>query len=166
MGSANTHQESNGMGDAHLIEQDTSTPTGRINKFLLGGLHAMQIVLAVCVGLIVLAGAICLACLLWREGTPTTLAKFTSSFQDVLSALLLLVVGVELAVLLILHRPESVVEIMFFVITRKVLIKTDSVYELVAAVLAIAGLFAIQKFLMSDGGQALRRERGRAGGDG
>ena len=65
-----------------------------------------------------------------------------------LSGLLLLIVGVEVALVLILRRPENLLEIMFFVIARKVLIKTEHVYELLIAVVAIGALFAIRKYLM------------------
>ena len=71
-------------------------------------------------------------------------------FENILSALLLLVVGVELAIMLCLRRPESLIEIMFFVIARKVLIKTHHVYELIIAVAAMGALFAIDKYLVTE----------------
>ena len=67
--------------------------------------------------------------------------------EQILSDILLLVVGVELAIMLIRRTPESLVEVMFFVIARKVLIKTDHIYELLIGVVALAGLFAIRKYL-------------------
>ena len=68
-------------------------------------------------------------------------------FEDVLSEILLLVVGIELAILLVRRTPESLVEVMFFVIARKTLIKTGTFYELLIGVVALAGLFAIRKYL-------------------
>jgi hypothetical protein len=68
-------------------------------------------------------------------------------FEEVLSSILLLVVGVELAILLVRRTPESLVEVMFFVIARKMLIKTDTFYQLLIGVVALAGLFAIRKYL-------------------
>ena len=70
-----------------------------------------------------------------------------SVFEDVLSEILLLVVGIELAILLVRRTPESLVEVMFFVIARKTLIKTDTFYELLIGVVALAGLFAVRKYL-------------------
>ena len=70
-----------------------------------------------------------------------------SVFEDVLSEILLLVVGIELAILLVRRTPESLVEVMFFVIARKTLIKTGPFYELLIGVAALGGLFAIRKFL-------------------
>lgn len=69
------------------------------------------------------------------------------AFEDVLSDILLLVVGVELAIMLVRRTPESLIEVMFFVIARKTLIKTDQFYELLIGVAALAGLFAIRKYL-------------------
>ena len=67
--------------------------------------------------------------------------------EEILADILLLVVGIELAIMLIRRTPESLVEVMFFVIARKMLIKTDHIYELLLGVIAIAGLFAIRKYL-------------------
>lgn len=69
------------------------------------------------------------------------------SFEELLSDVLLLVVGIELAIMLIRRTPESLVEVMFFVIARKMLIKTDHVVELLIGVAALGGLFAIRKYL-------------------
>ncbi|MCG8419485.1 MAG: hypothetical protein MJE77_16260 [Proteobacteria bacterium] len=70
-----------------------------------------------------------------------------AGFEELLSDILLLVVGIELAIMLVRRTPESLVEVMFFVIARKMLIKTGNVYELIVGVAALAGLFAIRKYL-------------------
>ena len=77
-----------------------------------------------------------------------------------LGYILLLVIGLELALMLIRHTPGSVIEVMFFAIARKVLIYTTETYEFLIGVVALAGLFAIRRFLfvpkMSDiGGTTL-----------
>jgi hypothetical protein len=68
-------------------------------------------------------------------------------FEDLLSDILLLVVGIELAIMLVRRTPESLVEVMFFVVARKMLIKTGTITELLIGVVALAGLFAIRKYL-------------------
>jgi len=68
-------------------------------------------------------------------------------FESILSEILLLVVGIELAILLVRRTPESLIEVMFFVIARKMLIKTGAFYELLIGVAALAGLFAVRKYL-------------------
>lgn len=126
---------------------------------MLAVVHWLTLALALCVTIIVIAGGACLFRLVPSEGIPDTLADFYPMFEAALSALLLLVVGLELVVMLVLRRPESLVEIMFFVIARKVLIKTDHVYELLIAVVAIAALFAVKKYLMADGGAVFKPRR-------
>jgi hypothetical protein len=83
-----------------------------------------------------------------------------NNFRDMLGYVLLLVIGLELALMLIRHTPGSVIEVMFFAIARKVLIYTTETYEFLIGVVALAGLFAIRRFLfvpkMSDiGGTTL-----------
>ena len=45
------------------------------------------------------------------------------------------------------RSPESLVEVMFFVVARKMLIQSHAVWELLIGVGAIAGLFAVRKYL-------------------
>jgi len=77
-------------------------------------------------------------------------------FENVLSEILLLVVGIELAILLVRRTPESLIEVMFFVIARKMLIKTGAFYELLIGVVALAGLFAIRKYLATKKDRSLK----------
>ena len=68
-------------------------------------------------------------------------------FEDILSDVLLLVVGIELAIMLIRRTPESLIEAMFFVVARNMLIKTETFTDLLIGVVALGGLFAIRLFL-------------------
>ena len=124
-------------------------------------LHWLEVILAFCAVGVVLFGMIHLVKLFVETGFPSGLSEFSHSFEDILSALLLLVVGVELAIMLCLRRPESLIEIMFFVIARKVLIKTEHVHDLLIAVAAMGALFAIDKYLVAEkliGGDKLDRK--------
>jgi hypothetical protein len=76
-----------------------------------------------------------------KEGLHQTL-------EGILSDILLLVVGIELVIMLVRRTPESLVEVIFFVIARKMLIKTDAFYEILIGVVALAGLFAVRKYLV------------------
>jgi len=70
-------------------------------------------------------------------------------FENILSEILLLVVGIELAIMLVRRTPESLIEVMFFVIARKMLIKTGAFYELLIGVVALAGLLPSASFSRS-----------------
>ena len=110
-------------------------------------LHWMEIVVAALAVVIVVMGTLSVIMNvggLWGDlqenGVHTV-------FEEVLSEILLLIVGIELAILLVRRTPESLIEVMFFVIARKMLIKTGAFYELLIGVAALGALFAIRKFL-------------------
>ncbi len=69
--------------------------------------------------------------------------------EDFISDILLLVIGLELAIVLIRHTPESVLQVMIFAVARKTLIYTDDAYEIALGVIALGGLYAIRKYLCS-----------------
>jgi tetratricopeptide (TPR) repeat protein len=72
---------------------------------------------------------------------------FHEVFEGRLSDLLLLAVAVELAIMLLVRTPRSVINVLFFVVARKMLIKAHSFTDLLFGVLALAGLFATRKYL-------------------
>lgn len=72
--------------------------------------------------------------------------------NDILGQILMLVIGVELVAMLSLHKPGAVIEVLFYAIARKLLLipKDSSMLDLVLGVIAIAGIFAIKKYLAKD----------------
>ena len=72
--------------------------------------------------------------------------------NDILGQISMLVIGVELVAMLSLHRPLAVIEVLLYAIARKLLLipKTSSMLDLVLGVVAIAGIFAIKKFLINE----------------
>ncbi|MGO5065290.1 hypothetical protein ACFLKB_10275 [Clostridium sp. FAM 1755] len=71
-------------------------------------------------------------------------------FQKFLSHLLLLVIALELALMLVKHTPNSVVEVMLYAIARKMLVYGSSALEIFLGVLSLAGIFFIKKYLFSE----------------
>ena len=84
--------------------------------------------------------------------------------NDFLAQILLLVIGVELVIMLCLHLPETLLEVLLYAIARKLLLvpKTAGVADLLLGVLAIAGIFFIKKYLMPKKGESLNKEEERA----
>lgn len=84
--------------------------------------------------------------------------------NDFLAQILLLVIGVELVIMLCLHLPETLLEVLLYAIARKLLLvpKTAGVADLLLGVLAIAGIFFIKKYLMPKKGETLNKEEERA----
>lgn len=118
--------------------------TGRFSLIL----RYFEVCLAVVSVMFVVLGAIHLL-----RGIPQSYALIGSdgiqkTLEALLSDILLLVVGIELAILLVSRTPEGLVEVMFFVIARKMLLKTEAFYDLLIGIVALACLFAIRKYLV------------------
>jgi len=61
---------------------------------------------------------------------------------------LLLVVGAELIQMLVQHTPGSIIEVLLYAIARKILVGSDNITDYVLGIVSIAGIFAINKFLI------------------
>lgn len=72
-----------------------------------------------------------------------------SQLNDILAQILLLVIAVELVVMLSLHIPGAIIEVLLYAIARKMLLlpKSGGMAEILLGVVAIAGIFAIRKYL-------------------
>lgn len=67
-------------------------------------------------------------------------------FQDFLSHVLLMVIGLEFVAMLINHEEYQIIYIMIMVVARKMLIYGDNTRDLFIGVLAIAVLFIVRKY--------------------
>lgn len=77
----------------------------------------------------------------------TPLESFTL-FQEFLGDILILVIGIEFIVLLINYNLSSLIEVLLFAIARKVLISSKSILDVFFGIIAIAILFAVNRYLM------------------
>ena len=68
-----------------------------------------------------------------------------SVLQTFLGHTLLLVIGLELVVMLVQHTPSSVIEVLLYAIARKIIVEAKTMFDIVLGILAIAGLFAINR---------------------
>lgn len=66
--------------------------------------------------------------------------------QRLLSHILLLVVGLELAIMLIHHTPGNVLEVMLYAVARKMLIYSGTSYDMLLGVIALALIFLVDKY--------------------
>lgn len=75
-----------------------------------------------------------------------------SQLNSFLAEALLLVIGVELVVMLSLHIPGVLLEVLLYAIARKLILlpKNSGMVDLLLGILAIGSIFAIRKFLMND----------------
>jgi len=70
------------------------------------------------------------------------------TFERILSMTLTLVIGVEFTKMLFKHTPESVLDVLLFAIARQVVMYHERTMDLLFGIVAIAGLFAIKKYLV------------------
>ena len=70
------------------------------------------------------------------------------NFQQLLSYLLLLIIALELAIMLIRHNPNNVIEVMIYAIARKTLIYNSSATEMLLGAITLAILFAVRIYLV------------------
>lgn len=71
-------------------------------------------------------------------------------FQSFLAYALVLIVGVELMLMIINHSIKAIIELILFVIARKMLIYSHTMKDLVLGTIAIAIVFAVLKYLIPE----------------
>lgn len=69
------------------------------------------------------------------------------SLDAVMNACLMIVIGVEFVKMLILHTPESVMEVLLFVVARYVVMSHSGSLEILFGMISIALIFFIRKYL-------------------
>ena len=82
--------------------------------------------------------------------TAADVEQVFSRFYDFLDHLLLLIIGLELIIMLVKHNASSVVEVLIFAIAREILVRSPSMVEITIGILALAGVLAIKKYLLSE----------------
>lgn len=115
--------------------------------YIFESILSMVVLLAVFLGTIDVLRMIWTAYILEYQ-TPVAY----SQLNDLLGQILLLVIGVELVVMLSLHIPGALLEVLLYAIARKMLLlpKSGGMGEILIGVIAIAGLFAIRKYLLTN----------------
>lgn len=64
-----------------------------------------------------------------------------------LESAMTLAIGIEFVKMLCTHTPETIIEILLFAISRQMIVEHLSAAETILGVGAIAGLFAVRKYL-------------------
>jgi len=75
-----------------------------------------------------------------------------SQLNSIFAHILLLVIGVEIAIMLTLHKQSALLEVLMYGIARKMLLlpKSEGMLEIFLGVVAIGGLFLIRKYHIAD----------------
>ena len=108
--------------------------------------QAMEIVMAVIILAAIVLGAVLLMAGL-AEDMRGGLAAF--SVTDFLSKALMIIMGVEFIKMLMLHTYGAVTDVLLFAVARQMILNHDGPAVLLLNVAALAGIFAIKKFLQT-----------------
>lgn len=114
-----------------------------INDFLVKITKWIEVVIA---AILITAIVLNVFCMLMNVINGTNLM---GSFQldTFLKMILTLVVGIEFAKMLILHTPESVLEVLLYAVARQIVIYHEAPLDNLIGVLAVCVIFAIRKYL-------------------
>ena len=80
--------------------------------------------------------------MLWRAPSEY------DALHHIIQSLLLVAIAAELALLFLFHRTSAAVEVLIFVIARKMVISGISGWDLLAGVAALAGLVAVRFYFI------------------
>jgi hypothetical protein len=73
----------------------------------------------------------------------------SNDFESVLSSILTLVIGIEFTKMLCKQTPDAVIDVLLFAAARQIVTSHGASWDMLIGVLAIAGLFAAKKYLVS-----------------
>lgn len=121
-------------------------------KTLLKLSKVFELILSIIILIIVFLGMMDLSRSVYQSyivnfATPVEYSELNSFLAEGL----LLVIGVELVVMLCLHVPGTLIEVLLFAIARKLILipKTSGMIDLFLGILAIGIIFAIRKYLLN-----------------
>ena len=115
----------------------------RIGDRFSGIIMGIEIFLAALIIVAVIIGAISLIGSTVQKGVVEQILDY-DNFQNILSYLLILIIGLELSIMLIRHQPSNIVDVMIYATARKMLIYSTDMYEGLIGVISIGVLFIIK----------------------
>ncbi len=121
----------------------------KMKKKVLNMAISFEMILAIVILLVVLLGTFDTLRVIYA----TYIVDYThpidyGQLNGIFAHILLLVIGVEIAIMLTLHKQSALLEVLMYGIARKMLLlpKTDGMLEIFLGVVAIGGLFLIRKY--------------------
>ena len=111
----------------------------------------MEILVAAIILLAVLISAILLVFDVAGYGGALFGKDAAVSYNDIFSTAIYIVIGIEMIKMIVKHTPDSVLEVVLFVVAKRIVADTSfGSLDLLLCVLAIAAIFAVRKFLHFD----------------
>ena len=116
----------------------------RLKRWLTTFASYLEIAISIIISIVVV---ICTVQLLITSGLFNGTFLSSMDFNTFLARALELVIGAEFIKMLIKHTPGAAIEVLLYAIARQLIVEHTSTLENLIGVLAIAGVFAIRKFL-------------------
>ena len=110
-------------------------------------MHRLSVLLELMVGFLMLAALFAALLGLIHMISPVQLVKDPNEFSSYLGVASAIVIGVEFVKMLCTHTIDSVIEIMLLAIARQMITEHTTPLENLLAVLSIAVLYLVRKFL-------------------
>lgn len=132
-------KQETGIGEETKVERV-------FNLYVGNAIHIFLSVLAV----LILAAAAIAAFEMLRTDMPKLWqpAGGYKELQQIISNVLLVAIAAELGLLLLFHRTSAAVEVIIFVIARKIVTPDVSAMELLLSVAALAGLLVVRFYYL------------------
>jgi len=137
-----------GPDRSHARAGSETAPEQFLDRHLGNAVHLFLSLLAV----LILSGAVIATVeivirdfpQLWRQGSEY------DALHVIIQNLLLVAIAAELALLFLFHRTSAAIEVLIFIIARKMVAPTISGWELLAGVAALAGLVTVRFYFLSN----------------
>ena len=120
----------------------------KINTRLVKMMKAVELVIAVLLTIAIAISTLATVCF-----GAESLMDQSFQLEAILEKALTLVVGVEFVKMLILHTPESVIEVLLYAVARQIIISHESAMENLVGVLAVALIFVVKKYFLTNAEQ-------------
>lgn len=128
------------------MNKEPFNPLKRIENLMKTLILWIEVILAAFIMVTVIVSGKDIVILIYRIFTTEASSSY-GVLQNLLSHILLLVVGLELSLMLISHTPGNVLEVILYAIARKMLISSSDSVDIILGVISIAMIFAVDKYL-------------------
>lgn len=124
-----------------------TAPERFLDRHLGNAVHLFLSCLAILILIVAAIGTVVIIIrdvpMLWRQTSEY------DALHQIIQDVLLVAIAAELALLFLFHRTSAAVEVLIFVIARKMVIAGISGLDLLAGVAALAGLVAIRFYFIA-----------------
>jgi hypothetical protein len=142
----NDKKQAGDDGDAKVVGSDETAIERVLNHYVGNAIHLFLSLLAI----LILAVAVVATYQTAVHDFPKLLS-YTDEYevlQKLIQSLLLIAIAAELGLLLLYHRTSAAVEVIIFVIARKIVSPETTAVELLLSIVALCGLLVVRFYYL------------------